>query len=62
MLSCFPTTYCCEPTFTYMTQIKTKFRIQLTDVHLEEQLRLRTTMIETNIELLIKDKQYQKSH
>ena len=26
MLSCFPTTYCCESTFSYMTQIKTKLR------------------------------------
>ena len=40
MLSCFPTTYCCESTFSYMTQIKTKLRTQLTDVHLEDQLRL----------------------
>ena len=62
MLSCFPTTYCCESTFSYMTQIKTKLRIQLTDVHLEDQLRLRTTMLEPNIELLVKNKQYQKSH
>ena len=62
MLSCFPTTYCCESTFSYMTQIKTKLRTQLTDVHLEDQLRLRTTMLEPNIELLVKNKQYQKSH
>ena len=34
MLSCFPTTYCCESTFSYMTQIKTKLRTQLIDVHL----------------------------
>ena len=62
MLSCFPTTYCCESTRSYMTQIKTKLRTQLTDLHLEEQLRLRTTMLEPNIELLEKIKQYQKSH
>ena len=62
MLSCFPTTYCCESTLSYMTQIKTKLRTQLTDVHLEDQLRLRTTMLEPNIELLVKIKQYQKSH
>ena len=43
-----------------MKQIKKKLRTQLTDVHLEDQLRLRTTMVESNIELLIKDKQYQK--
>ena len=45
-----------------MTQIKTKLRTQLTDVHLEDQLRLRTTTLEPNIELLVKNKQYQKSH
>ena len=62
ILSCFPTTYCCESTFSYMTQIKTKLRTQLTDVHMEDQLRLQTTMLEPNIELLVKNKQYQKSH
>ena len=36
-----------------MTQIKTKLRTQLTDVHLEDQIRLRTTMLEPNIELLV---------
>ena len=45
-----------------MTQIKTKLRTQLTDVHLEDQLRQRTTMLEPNIKLLVKIKQYQKSH
>ena len=62
MLSCFPTTYCCESTFSYTTQIKTKLRTQLTDVPLEDQFRLRTTMLEPNIELLVKNQQYQKSH
>ena len=64
MLSCFPSTYCCESTFSYsyMTQIKTKLKTQLTDVHLEDQLRLRITMLKPNIELLVKNKQYQKSH
>ena len=62
MLFCFRTTYCCESTFSYMTQIKTKLRTQLTDVHLEDQLRLRTTMLEPNIKLLVKNKKYQKSH
>ena len=60
-LSCFQP-YCCESTFSCTTQIKTKLRTQLTDVNLEDQLRLRTTMLEPNIELLVKNKQYQKSH
>ena len=45
-----------------MTQIKTKLRTQLTDVHLEDQLKLQTTILEPNIELFVKNKQYQKSH
>ena len=37
-----------------MTQIKTNLRTQLTDVHLEDQLRLQITMLKPNIELLVK--------
>ena len=44
-----------------MTQSKTKLRTQLTDVHLEDQLRLQITMLEPNIELLVKIKQYKKA-
>ena len=57
MLSCFATIYCCESTFSYMTQIKTKLRSQLTDAHLEDQLKLRTTMLEPDIKLLVNGKQ-----
>ena len=64
MLSCFPITYCCKSTFSYtrMTQIKTKLRTQLTDVHLKDQLRLQTTMLEPNIKLLVKNKHIKNSH
>ena len=41
-----------------MTQIKTKLRTHLADVHLEDQLRLQTSMLKPNIELLVKNKQY----
>lgn len=49
ILSCFGSTYCCEATFSCMTQIKTRLRSQISDVHLEDQLKLRTTSIEPNI-------------
>ena len=62
MRTCFPTAYCCESTFSCMTQIKTNLRTQLTDVHLKDQLNLQATMLEPNIELLVKNKQYQKSY
>ncbi|UYV76741.1 hypothetical protein LAZ67_14001930 [Cordylochernes scorpioides] len=45
ILSCFGNTYCCEATFSYMTQIKTRLRSQINDVHLEDQLKLHTTHI-----------------
>jgi Holliday junction resolvase RusA-like endonuclease len=62
MLSCFSTTYCCESTFSYMTQIKTALRSQLTDTHLEDQLKLRTSMLQPNIQILSYKKQSQQSH
>ena len=36
-----------------MTQIKTKLRTQLTDVHLDDQLRLRITMLEPNMAQMV---------
>ncbi|XP_055381656.1 general transcription factor II-I repeat domain-containing protein 2-like [Condylostylus longicornis] len=62
ILSCFGTTYCCESTFSHMTQIKYCLRSQLTNAHLEDQLRLKTTRLEPNIKLLSSNKQSQKSH
>ena len=51
MLFCFPSLAASSQlSHTRMTQIKTKLRTQLTDVHLEDQLRLRTTMLKPNIE------------
>lgn len=62
MLSCFGSTYCCESTFSYMTQIKSNLRTQITNEHLEDQLKLRVSKLEPNIQLLSKKKQIQKSH
>lgn len=49
MLSGFSTTYCCESTFSYLTQIKTPLRSQMTDTNLEGQLKLSTSMLQPNI-------------
>jgi len=46
MLSCLGTTYRCESAFSYMTQIKNRLRSQTTDVHLKDQLILKSTMLE----------------
>ncbi|XP_065664542.1 general transcription factor II-I repeat domain-containing protein 2B-like [Hydra vulgaris] len=62
LLSCFGTTYCCESTFSHMTFIKSCFRSQWTDEHLEDKLKLKTTKIEPNIQVLVQKKQNQKSH
>jgi hypothetical protein len=62
MLSCFSTTYCCESIFSYLTQIKTPLRSQMTDTHLEDQLKLWTSMLQPNIKMLSNKKQTQQSH
>ena len=61
MLSCFGTT-CCESVFSYMTQIKNRLRSQITDVHLEDQLILKSTMLEPKIASLACDKLPHCSH
>lgn len=62
LLSCFGTTYCCESSFSYLTQIKTQLRTQISNTHLEDQLKLRVTKLEPNFEFLCNKKQTQKSH
>ena len=62
MLSCFDTTYRCESAFSYMTQIKNRLRSQITDVHVENQLILKSTMLEPKIASLACDKQPHCSH
>jgi hypothetical protein len=59
---CFSTTYCCESTISYLTQIKTPLRSQMTDTHLQDQLKLRTSMLQPNIQMLSNKKQTQQSH
>ena len=62
MLSCFGTTYRCESAFSYMTEIKNRLRSQITDVHLEDQLILKSTTLEPKIASLACDKQSHCSH
>jgi hypothetical protein len=62
MLSCFSTTYCCESAFSYLTQIKTPLRSQMTDTHLEVQLKLLTSLLQPNIQMVSNKKQTQRSH
>ena len=59
LLSCFGSTYNFESTFSLMAKIKTNLRTQITDTHLEDQLRLRVTQLHPNIELLSSKKQMQ---
>ena len=42
-----------------MAKIKTNLRTQITDTHLEDQLRLRVTQLHPNIELFSSKKQIQ---
>nr|XP_022907693.1 general transcription factor II-I repeat domain-containing protein 2B-like [Onthophagus taurus] len=62
ILSCFGSTYCCESTFSIMTKIKTNLRTQITNTHLEDQLRLRVTKLNPNIQVLSSKKQMQICH
>lgn len=60
--SVFGTTYCCEQFFSKLTIAKNRLRSRLTDVNLENQLRVATSSISANITRLSKDRQFQPSH
>lgn len=62
LISCFCSTYLCESSFSYMRQIKNDLRTQMTDVHLENQLKLKTSSLEPNISMLVQQKMPQRSH
>lgn len=62
MTSLFGTTYLCEQLFSRMKYVKSKARTRITDVHLENSLRIATTTIGTDIDKLVKSKQCQTSH
>ena len=52
----------CEQFFSLMKNIKTTERNRLSDWHLTNILRIKTSAITADIENIIKGRQYQKSH
>lgn len=62
MTSLFGTSYLCEQLFSRMKNVKSKTRTRITDVHLENSLRIATTTIGADIDKLVKSKQCQTSH
>ena len=55
-------TYCCEQIFSSMKNIKTAERNRLTDKHLANILRIKTTSLDTNLDNIVARKQGQKSY
>uniref|UniRef100_A0A9J8AS26 SPIN-DOC-like zinc-finger domain-containing protein n=1 Tax=Cyprinus carpio carpio TaxID=630221 RepID=A0A9J8AS26_CYPCA len=62
MSTVFGSTYICEQTFSCMKQTKNPTRNRLTDKHLHQTLRLATTSLRPDIELLTSQKQAHSSH
>jgi hypothetical protein len=62
ILSLFGSTYVCEQLFSKMKFIKSKYRANLTDEHLEGLLRLNSTNTPPNIEKLSLNMQHQRSY
>ncbi|XP_073332529.1 general transcription factor II-I repeat domain-containing protein 2-like [Pagrus major] len=62
MSTVFGSTYICEQTFSRMKQTKNPTRSRLTDEHLHQTLRLATTRLQPDIELLTSQKQAHSSH
>ncbi|KAK3893510.1 hypothetical protein Pcinc_000218 [Petrolisthes cinctipes] len=60
--SVFGKTYCCEQSFSKLTQTKCRLRSRLTDANLENQLRVASSTVPPNITRLTKEKQLQPSH
>ena len=60
--SAFGTTFCCEQFFSKLTIAKSKFRSKLTDVNLQNQLRVATSNIQVDISRLAKERDVQLSH
>ncbi|KAJ8009623.1 hypothetical protein DPEC_G00090820 [Dallia pectoralis] len=58
----FGSTYICEQTFSRMKQTKNPTRNRLTDKHLHQTLRLASTTLQLDIELLTSQKQAHSSH
>ena len=63
MLSFYGSTYLCEKTFSVMNINKNHGRARLTDSHLRDFLRINTTTLEADLNVVLKSKsQYHPSH
>ncbi|CAI6351667.1 unnamed protein product [Macrosiphum euphorbiae] len=62
MMSLFGSTYTCEHIFSRMKIVKSKTRARLTDIHLENSLRIASSQIQPNIKKLVREKHCQFSH
>jgi hypothetical protein len=62
MVLLFGNTYACEQLVSRRKHIKSQVRTWITDVHLENCLRVATTSVEMNIDALSFAKQSQTSH
>ena len=58
----FGSTYLCKSLFSKMKYAKSRLQSQITDQHLEGNMRLSTSTILPNIEKLAKDMQHQVAH
>ena len=62
LLCMWGSTYCCEQFFSCMKNIKTAERNRLTDKHLANILRIKTTSLNANLDNIVAGKQSQKSN
>ena len=62
MISLFGSTYCCEQFFNNMMLTKTRCQNQLSDEHLTSHLRLTTTSVKADIDMLCKGSKCCDSH
>lgn len=62
MMSLFSSTYTCEHIFSRMKIVKSKTRARLTDIHLENSLKITSSQIKSNIGKLVSEKQCELSH
>nr|XP_057931891.1 general transcription factor II-I repeat domain-containing protein 2 [Doryrhamphus excisus] len=63
MLSLFGSTYMCEKTFSVMNINKSRMRTRLSDSHLRDVLRIKTTALEPDMDYILQSRsQYHPSH
>jgi oligoribonuclease NrnB/cAMP/cGMP phosphodiesterase (DHH superfamily) len=62
MMSIFSSKYLCEQTFSKMKYVKSKYRTNLSDEHLQATLLIGTTKFDANYQDILKNKQFQTSH